>query len=124
MQSLIEIFTLVSTAYAQTEQAVTPQPGFAEVFSKMMPMFAIVFLIFYFMVIKPQQTKLKTQEDLLKSLKKGDQVVTTGGIIARVASIEEDCVVLDISNNVKLKVEKLNIVKRKELVAESAKTAA
>ena len=124
MQSVIEFFTLVSTAYAQVEQSVPAQPGFGEVFSKMMPMFAIVFLIFYFMVIKPQQTKLKAQEDLLKDLKKGDMVVTSGGIVARVAGIEEDCVLLDLSNNVRLKVEKQHIAKRRDLKVEAAKTAA
>ena len=113
----------LSSAYAQTQEAL-PQPGFGEVFSKMLPMFAIVFLIFYFMVIKPQQNKIRAQEQLLSSLKKGDQVITSGGIIAKVASLEEDCVTLDISNNVRLKVEKQHIAKLKENKVAAKKSAA
>lgn len=117
-------------ATAQSAEGLPPAPGFGEVFSKMMPMFAIVFLIFYFMVIKPQQTKLRAQEQLLGSLKKGDQVVTTGGIIGRVAAIESDAVSLDLSNSVKLKVEKHHVAKRyetksdKEPKSEKGKSAA
>lgn len=119
-----ELLTFSSIAYAQAEQALPPQPGFGEVFSKMMPMFAIVFLIFYFMVIKPQQVKLKSQENLLTNLKKGDEVVTTGGLIGRVASIEEDCIQLEVSTNVKVKVEKLHVIKKKELKVIASKSAA
>ncbi len=79
--------------------------GFSEVLFKMMPMFAMVFLIFYFMVIKPQQQKLKDQQGLLKSLKKGDTVVTTGGIVARFSGIEGDIAVLELSPNVKARFE-------------------
>ncbi len=124
MNFIIEIFNFTAIAYAQAEQGVPPQPGFADIFSKMMPMFAIVFMIFYFMVIKPQQSKLKSQETLLGSLKKGDEVVTSGGIIAKVFSVEEDCVVLDVSASSKIKVEKLNIVKRRETKQEKIKSAA
>lgn len=124
MEIISEVFSLVSVAYAQGAAAAPNQPGFAEVFSKMMPMFAIVFLIFYFMVIKPQQNKLKYQENLIKGLKKGDQVVTSGGIIAKVTAIEEDCVVLELSNNVRMKVEKQHISKLKDNKAAEQKSAA
>ena len=88
--------------------------GFGDVLFKMLPMFGMVFFIFYFMVIKPQQQKLKSQQDLIQGLKKGDSVVTSGGIIAKVAAIESDHVLLDIAPNVRLKLEPGHISKRFE----------
>ena len=96
------------------EQDPNHRPGFGDVLFKMLPMFFMVFFIFYFMVIKPQQQKLKSQQDLLQSLKKGDSVVTTGGIIAKVAAIESDHVMLDIAPNVRLKLEPSHVAKRFE----------
>jgi preprotein translocase subunit YajC len=96
------------------EQDPNQRPGFGDVLFKMLPMFFMVFFIFYFMVIKPQQQKLKSQQDLLQSLKKGDSVVTTGGIIAKVAAIESDHVMLDIAPNVRLKLEPSHVAKRFE----------
>lgn len=98
----------------QPEQDPNQRPGFGDVLFKMLPMFCMVFFIFYFMVIKPQQQKLKSQQDLLQSLKKGDSVVTSGGIIAKVAGVESDHVLLDIAPNVRLKLEPSHIAKRFE----------
>ena len=109
-----KFLSIVITAQAAVPTELPAQPGFSEIMAKMFPMFVVVFLIFYFMVVKPQNQKLRSQQSLLSNLKKGDQVVTTGGIIARVASLEEDCVVLDLSNNVRLKVEREHIIKKKE----------
>jgi preprotein translocase subunit YajC len=90
------------------------QPGFGEVLFKMLPMFVMVFLIFYFMVIKPQQQKLREQDTLIKSLKKGDTVVTTGGMIAKVSQIEPDAIVLELAQNVKVRFEPAHVTKRFE----------
>ncbi|MCL4145846.1 UNVERIFIED_CONTAM: hypothetical protein GTU68_025161 [Idotea baltica] len=77
----------------------------------MLPMFIMIFLIFYFLVHAPQSKKLKEHQSLLDSLKKGQNVVTDSGIIARVAGIEKDYILLDIANNTKIKVEKAHIAK-------------
>jgi len=55
------------------------------------------FMIYYFMIIKPQQLKAKTQADLMTSLKKGDAVVTSSGIFGKVSSVETDGVQIEIS---------------------------
>lgn len=107
------ILELILMAQGQSSD-LPPPPGFAEVFAKMAPMFLVVFMIFYFMVIKPQQQKLRQQQSLLDSLKKGDQIVTSGGIIARVSGLEDNFVMLDIASNVKLKVEREHVVKKVE----------
>jgi preprotein translocase subunit YajC len=78
----------------------------------MLPMLAVCYLIFYFMVIKPQESKVKKHKSLLESLKRGDSVVTSGGIMGKVAGIEKDCVLLEIAQNVKIKVELAHVLKR------------
>lgn len=62
--------------------------------------------VFYFFMIRPQQKKAKEQKALLGNLKKGDSVVTIGGIHAKVYSVEDTIVVLELDKGVKLTVEK------------------
>ena len=51
--------------------------------------YALVFLIFYFILIRPQQKQRKQHEETIRNLKKGDEIVTTGGIIGRVVHVKE-----------------------------------
>jgi len=69
-------------------------------------MFGAIFLIFYFMIIRPQQKRAKEREKMLSNVEKGDKVVTSGGLHGVVAGIEEKTVLLAISDNVKVKVER------------------
>lgn len=95
-----------STPPAAGEQ----QPSFMQSLISMLPMLAICYLIFWVMVIRPQESKIKKHKELLESLKRGDSVVTTGGIIGRVASVEKDAVLVEISPNVKVKFAQSHIV--------------
>lgn len=52
-------------------------------------MLAAIFVLFYFMLIRPQNKRAKEHRDLIGNLKKGDEIVTTGGIIAKVVSLDE-----------------------------------
>ena len=66
------------------------------------PMIAI-FVVFYFMLIRPQQKKQRELQDWVKSLKKGDEVVTTGGIIGKVSGLTENVVTLEVQEKVRMK---------------------
>jgi len=79
------------------------QPSFMQSLISMLPMLAICYLIFWVMVIRPQESKVKKHKQLLESLKRGDSVITTGGIIGRVAHVEKDGVFVEIAPNVKVK---------------------
>jgi preprotein translocase subunit YajC len=68
-----------------------------------------IILIFYFFMIRPQQKKQKDQKKFLESIRKGDMVVTIGGIHGKIASIEDDTVVLDVDRGAKITVEKSSI---------------
>jgi len=65
---------------------------------------AAIGLVFYFLVIRPASTQRKKTEQMLSALKKGDRVITTGGIYGVVQSVEADAVILKIAENVKVKV--------------------
>jgi preprotein translocase subunit YajC len=69
-------------------------------------MFGAIFLIFYFMIIRPQQKKAKDRDRLLSNLEKGDKVITSGGIHGIIAGIDEKTLLLQISDNLKVKVER------------------
>ena len=66
----------------------------------------LVFVVFYFLLIRPQQKKKKEHQQLVSSLKKGDKVVTNGGIYGIVSDAKEHIVVLKIAENVKIEVVK------------------
>ncbi len=74
------------------------------------PMLVMVFAIMYFLLIRPQQQRAKALRQMVDAVKRGDTVVTAGGIIGRVAKVKEDGEVLvEISDNVQVRVLKATI---------------
>lgn len=71
----------------------------------------LIMVIFYFFMIRPQVKKQKELKKFRESLAKGDKVVTTGGIYGKVAEIKDHYVVLQVDENVKLRVDKSAVVK-------------
>lgn len=69
-------------------------------------MFGAIFLIFYFMIIRPQQKRTKERQKMLDAIQKGDKIITNGGIHGTIAGIEDKTVLLDVGNNVKLKIQR------------------
>ncbi len=69
-------------------------------------LFGAIFAIFYFMIIRPQQKRQKERDKMLNELKKGDRVLTGGGIHGTIDAIDEKTVVLNVGNNVKIKFER------------------
>ncbi len=66
----------------------------------------IMFGIFYFLLIRPQQKKAKEHKALLEALKKGDQVVTAGGMHGKISAVEDNVVTIEVANNVNIKFNK------------------
>jgi preprotein translocase subunit YajC len=69
-------------------------------------LFLMIGLVIYFFMIRPQQKKQKDQKKYIEELKKGDQVVTIGGMHGKVTAIEDDTVILEVDRGSKLKFEK------------------
>jgi preprotein translocase subunit YajC len=71
-------------------------------FGQMIMMFAIIIGIFYFLIIRPQNKRRKETEAMLSSLKKGDKIVTIGGLCGTIQSVKEKTVIIKADDNVKL----------------------
>ena len=71
----------------------------------------LVFVVFYFFMIRPQMKKTKEMNNYRSSLKKGDKVVTTGGVYGRVHEVRDNYIMLDAGGDIKLKVDKSALLK-------------
>ncbi|HVN58778.1 MAG TPA: preprotein translocase subunit YajC [Bacteroidales bacterium] len=71
----------------------------------------LVFVVFYFFMIRPQMKKQKELNTYRNALSKGDKIVTTGGIYGRVAEVKDNIVIMDVGGDVKLKVDKSAVLK-------------
>jgi preprotein translocase subunit YajC len=96
----------ISTAWAQAaDGAAAPHPSLYE---QAFP-FVIIFLIFFFLVIRPQQKRAQTHKGFLTTMKRGDSVLTTGGILGTIEGLTEQFVILQIADNVKIRVLKSQV---------------
>ncbi|MGC2457619.1 MAG: preprotein translocase subunit YajC [Gallionellaceae bacterium] len=95
--SLSNLF--ISNAYAQ--DAAT-QGGSVMSF---LPLFALI-IIFYFLILRPQQKRAKEQKTMIEALQKGDEVVTVGGELGRVVKIGENYLGLEIAENITVHIQK------------------
>ena len=69
----------------------------------------LIGIVFYFFMIRPQTKKMKDQKNFIEAIKKGDKVVTIGGIHGKIADINEDTYLLEIENGVKMKIDKVSV---------------
>jgi preprotein translocase subunit YajC len=91
---------MISKAYAAA------QPGGGDVFLQLLP-FILIFFIIYFLILRPQQKRVKAHKEMIDNLKKGDSVITQGGLIGKVTKvINEHEIEIQISDDVKVKVVK------------------
>jgi len=104
------VSALAGVVALQAAPGAEPSP-----FSMLVPMLAI-FLIFWLLLIRPQQRKQKEQEQMLKSIEKGDDVVTTGGLHGKVVGLTDDTLTLEIAavkgEKVRVKVSRSRIESR------------
>jgi len=71
----------------------------------------LIILVFYFFMIRPQMKKQKDLKSFRESVKKGDKVITTGGIYGKITDMKENVIVVDVGDNVRLKIDKSAILK-------------
>jgi preprotein translocase subunit YajC len=87
------------------QQGTSPGGGGTQLVT-MLVTFGLIIVVFYFLVIRPQNKKQKDAKKMLESIRKGDRVVTIGGLHGFVESVRDDAVVLKVDENVKLKFNK------------------
>ena len=71
----------------------------------------LIIVVFYFFMIRPQMKRQKELKNFRSSLQKGDKVVTTGGIYGRIVEIQDNAIMIEIDTNVKIKVDKVAILR-------------
>lgn len=72
-------------------------------------LFGSIILIFYFMIIRPQQKRQKERQQMIDSMKKGDKIVTAGGIHGTIVGVEDKILLVQIADNVKVKVDRSSV---------------
>ena len=92
------MFSLFSTSNAFAAEAASQAAAQPSLIESMVP-FLLIFVVMYFILIRPQAKKAKEHKLLLESLRVGDEVVTSGGIIGRVKSLAENFITLDVGNS-------------------------
>jgi preprotein translocase subunit YajC len=97
--------------------ALQAAPASPDPFSFLLPM-AAIFLIFYFLLIRPQQRRQKEQEQLLKSIEKGDRIVSSGGLHGVVVGTSDDVLTVEIASvkgeRVRVKLDRARVERRLE----------
>ena len=96
---------LINFAVKEGGQATQPQPN---AFGMFVPMI-LVFVIFYFLLIRPQKKQQKQHQEMLLTLKKGDTVITSSGILGEIFAVEEKFFILTIAEKTKIKILKSQI---------------
>lgn len=91
---------MVNWAYAAASGGA---PDASPMWSFVVPMIFMV-VIFYFLLIRPQQRKAKEHKALLENLKRGDRVITNGGLIGVIVNIEDPLVILEVADRVRIEV--------------------
>ncbi|MGM9513375.1 preprotein translocase subunit YajC [Roseateles sp. DB2] len=97
----------ISTAFAQTAAPATQGPE-----SSLMGMLPLVlmFVVLYFVMIRPQMKRQKEHKAMIEALAKGDEVVTSGGLLGKVAKMDDNFLSLEVASGVEIKVQRSAVV--------------
>ncbi len=92
----------ISEAYA------APTAGATESVMGLLPFIAI-FVLFYFMLIRPQMKRAKEQKKMIEALQKGDEIITAGGLLGKITKVGDQFISLEIADNVTIQVQKQTV---------------
>lgn len=90
---------------AMAEGGAAAGAGSADSFMGLIPL-VVVFIIFYFLLMRPQIKRAKEHKKLTESVNKGDEVSTSGGILGKVVDVNENFVIMEVADNVQVKVQR------------------
>jgi preprotein translocase subunit YajC len=89
---------LITPAYAQS-----PFGGSTDMITSLLP-FILIFVIMYFLILRPQQKRVKSHAEMVKNVRKGDTVITSGGLIGRVTKVvDDDQVEIEVADGVRVR---------------------
>ena len=94
----------IASAHAQAEGAAPPGGELFQIF------FLVgLFVLFYFIAIRPQRKRQKEHRELVAAMSKGDEVVTSSGILGKITSLDDNYMVLNVANNVDMKFQRVHV---------------
>jgi preprotein translocase subunit YajC len=94
----------VTTAWAQDAGAV----GSSSTWMQLLPL-VLIFVVFYFLLIRPQTKRAKEHKEMVGKLQSGDEIVTTGGLLGRISEVGDNFITLEIADKVEIKVQKFQV---------------
>ncbi|MCX6112106.1 MAG: preprotein translocase subunit YajC [Proteobacteria bacterium] len=98
------VLFLMNSVFAQAQtQGAAPKSGMTGILNMLMP-FVLIIIVFYFLMIRPQQKQRKQHQEFLSNLKRGDEVITSSGIIGTIDAVSDKTVTLQIDGDVKIKI--------------------
>lgn len=113
---------MVNMAYAMGQNGAAA-PGSAGGLASFIPLI-LMFVIFYFLLIRPQQKKTKEHREMIAGIKKGDRIVTSGGIHGQVTAVEDTTLTVEISDKVRVKLNRANVAGLLQPQSQQVKKAA
>jgi preprotein translocase subunit YajC len=100
---------LISSAFAQTAPAAAAEGGFQSSLMSMLPL-VLMFVVLYFVMIRPQMKRQKEHRSMIDALAKGDEVATAGGVLGRVTRLGDTYLGVEIANGVEIQVQRSAVV--------------
>ena len=108
------MYPFVSVAYAQSAGEAASQSPFFQ----FIPL-VLILGVFWFLIIRPQQKKQKEHVRMVDSLRKGDKVITNGGIFGTILKVGDDRITLEIASKVQIQIERQQVARMDKKIAES-----
>ncbi|MBK1682197.1 preprotein translocase subunit YajC [Rhodoferax fermentans] len=99
----------ISSAFAQTAPAAAASGDMQSTLMGMLPL-VLMFVVLYFVMIRPQMKKAKEHKNMVESLAKGDEVVTAGGLLGKVSKLNEGFISVEIANSVEVQLQRSSVV--------------
>ena len=107
---IVELPVFISSAFAQTAPAAAAAGGdMMSSLTSMLPL-VLMFVVLYFVMIRPQMKKQKEHRTMIDALAKGDEIVTVGGILGKVSKLGDNYVTLEIAANVEVQIQRSAVV--------------
>ena len=94
-----ELHLFISSAFAQTAPAAAASGGMTSTLTSMLPL-VLMFVVLYFLMIRPQMKRQKEHRAMIDAVVKGDEVATSGGLVGRVASVGEQFIQVELAEGV------------------------
>ena len=100
---------LISEAYAQTAPAAAGGGDTQSTLFSLLPL-VLMFVVLYFIMIRPQMKKQKEHKAMVEAIAKGDEVVIAGGVLGRVAKVGDNYIHVEVANGVELQVQRVSVI--------------